>query len=307
MNYEWNEPARPVDYKQSTLVAALKKGRLVLMPKADGVRLHVVINSGGQLFLRSRANLPFPALAELEAYLNKPDWRSLRISLAGCTVELEAIVIQPDGSESPCEVTSGTLQRHEQLPIGRLRLYHFDTYTGASASMGKVNRLMIHRFVIGDLLRLVGYYSQLPTKIASTLEEVTEFYELARSDRWEGLVAVKEDAPYTNGKKVGAGWKIKPDITAEGTITGLVEAETPEGKPLGRVGSFKVLFEDGTEGTPGAGSMTHDERRHCWENQAETIGRIAEFKAMEKFDKGGYRHPNWARWRDTLEHKGVKQ
>lgn len=307
MNYEWNEPARPVDYKESTIITALKKGPLVLMPKADGARLHAVINSGGQLFLRSRANLPFPALAELEAYLNKPEWLELRAPLAGTTIEMEAIVVQPDGSESPCEVTSGTLQRLEQLPIGRLHLYHFDTYSALTAHLGKVHRLMVHRGIIGELMRLIGHYKQLPTARAFDLEGIDSHYALARSKGWEGLVAVREEAPYTNGKKVGAGWKIKPGITVEGHITGMIEAETPEGKPLGRVGSFEVDFEDGTKGRAGAGAMDHDERRHCWENQAETIGRIAEFTAMEKFAKGGYRHPNWKLWRDTLEHKGVKQ
>lgn len=305
--YNWNEPARPVDFKESSIAKALKKGPLTAQFKADGVRVHVVISDNAQAFIRSRANIPFPALREIEARLNAPDLRDYRVDLQGCTIEGEGIVFDTDGSLLPCEKTSGALQRLEQLPIGRLLFMHFDTYHDDIKGLDKHRRQMHKRMEAQEMLRRVFVVASLGTFTIADMDSLWACYNSARLNGWEGIVAVKQDEPYASGKKVGAGWKVKPDVTAEGFITGLIEAETPEGKPLGRVGSFEVTYEDGTKGKAGAGAMDHDERRHCWENQEETIGRIAEFSAMEKFAKGGYRHPNWKRWRDTLTDKGVKQ
>lgn len=307
MSYNWNDPARPVDFKESTISAALKKGPLTAMYKADGIRLHVVINDKAQVFLRSRANLPLPALREMEARLNASDLQDLRVDLQGHTIEGEIVIRDTDGSWLPCEKTSGTLQRLEQLIIGRGIFYHFDTHSEAIKGLPKAQRLAHKRIEVGELIRHILYISHLGTYTINSMESLWKVYEEARQHGWEGLVVVKQDEPYTNGKRVGAGWKVKPEVTVEGHITGLIEANTPEGKPLGRVGSFEVTYEDGTKGKAGAGNMDHDERRHCWDNPEETVGRIAEFTAMEKFAKGGFRHPNWKMWRDTLAHKGVKQ
>lgn len=305
--YNFVDPARPVDFKASSIVAALKKGPLTAMPKADGVRCHIIINDSAELFIRSRADLPFPALKEIEEYLNREWLLDYRVDLAGTTIEGELVYIDPQGNESRCEVTSGALQRHDQMHRGRVKFYHFDTHDKDVIKGGKVERLTHKRWIIQNLIGYAFKFDSLRTFTVTSLEELMEFYETCRRNSFEGAVAVRADAPYTSGKRVGAGWKVKPEVTVEGTIVGLREAHTEEGKPLGRVGSFIVDFEDGTQGEPSAGSMGHGERRHCWENPEETIGRIAEFKAMEKFEKGGYRHAGWKLWRDTLENKGVKQ
>lgn len=306
MSYIWNEPARPVDFKESSIVAALKKGPLTVMPKADGCRLHIVINDSGDLFLRSRADLPFPALRELEAQLNAPGLRVWRLALAGYTIEGEAMVKDADGNLLPCEKTSGRLQAHEQLRGNQLDFLQFDLHHPGIAKMGKGQRLQHKQSDMHFLLYGHLGFSRLPTYTVNTLQDLDEWYEVFRSAGFEGAVAVPQNAPYANGKKVGAGWKVKPSVTVEGTITGVLQAFSEEGKPLGRVGSFEVTYEDGTVGKGGAGAMTHDDRRHYWEHQEEAIGRIAEWTAMEKFAKGGMRHPNWKHWRDMPEHKGVK-
>lgn len=307
MDYIWNEPARPVDFKESTVVAALKKTDLLTMPKADGVRLHIVVNDQGRVFLRSRANLPFPGLQGLEDRLNWDDTKNLRYALQGMTIEGEAVLVNPDGTLAPCEVTSGTLQRKDQLKIGGLYFYHFDTTAPETMRVGKQQRMLRGRNTVMALVSHGMSYRMLPTMIAGSLEDLWKLYHHARALGFEGLVAVKPEEPYANGKKVGAGWKVKPAITVEGHITGFNEAFSENGWALGRVGSFNVDYEDGTKGEAGAGALTHDQRKYIWENPGEFQGRIAEFKAMEKFAKGGYRHPNFVRWRDSEEHKGVKQ
>lgn len=317
MQYHWNTPRRPIPFNEKQVLAALKKGPLDATPKADGVRVHLVISDDGNAYLRSRENKRFRALTDIEWLLNAPALGELRGHLAGWTVEMECIALDPGlGTELPCPVTAGILNALAQLDPGRLVFYIFDAYhkNDTALSIDKRRAHFHERFApatfysaIFLLLRKAGHVQPLEARSCQTLEELRQFYDHCRSIGWEGLVITPLNAPYVSGKKLGAGWKMKPEETKDGTVTGFVEAVDKDGNPKGMVGSLEVTYEDGTKGTPGAGALNHQERRFIWQNQEEFLGRLCEVRAMEAHEGGALRHPNFYRWRDAQHDKGVKQ
>lgn len=312
----WYEPRRPQEHDPKQINAHFAKGReIISMPKADGVRMQVPFDEYGNVVLRSRENKPFRALQSIEQRLNEP-WlsRDARRALANWSFEFESMVIdQGTGQCLPCPKTSGALNASEQLLPGRLHLYLFDAISPEALPEGwdYERRLDVPVRVLQALtymIHKVAFFQRLPWHVCHSLEELEKWYEGARLQGFEGTVNTPLGVPYAHGKKVSSGWKMKPEMTKDGVITGMVEAKAKDGTPKGIVGSFEVTYEDGTKGTPGAGAMTHKERKACWEDPEGTIGRLIEVKGMEEFeDSAAMRHPNFARWRDTPEHKGVKQ
>ncbi|AKG94485.1 DNA ligase [Delftia phage IME-DE1] len=313
MSYTWTEPRRPQEFNEKQLVAHLKKAAVLSMPKADGVRIQMIFDEDGRtVYLRSRENKPFRGLELIEKRLNA-DWlANYRIDLRAWTFEFECEVIdQGTGQVLPAPKTSGTLNQKEQLLPGRMRLSLFDaTHPATIKTQDHEQRLDIpfdQLVAIREFVLQVAQFVRLPWHVCHTLEEVRNWYEGARRNGFEGTVITPLGKPYAHGKKVASGWKMKPSETKDGIVTGFVEAVAEDGTPKGMVGSLEVTYEDGTKGTPGAGALTHEERKAIWLDQETYKGRICEVKAMEEHEGGALRHPNFYRWRDTLEDKGVKQ
>lgn len=309
--YTFIDPRRPLEYNAKQVTAHLKKEALVVMPKADGVRLHLIFTADAKVYLRSRSDKPFRGLADLEKRLNA-DWLiNQRIDLKGWTFETEAEAIdQGTGQALPCEHTNGILNRKDQVSPGRVRLSLFDAHNGERRKLGHNERLEVP-FDVMNVFRAmalqIATFKRLPWCLATDLERIETLYKCYRELGYEGIVLSPAAKPYVSGKKVGAGWKQKPVETYDGKATGFIEAVDEAGNPKGIVGSIEVEYEDGTTGIAGAGALTHDERRAIWLDQPAYTGRLLEVKAMEEFETGGKRHPNFKLWRDDIEAKGIKQ
>lgn len=312
MTYKFVEPRRPQEYNEKQITAALKKGPVLTMPKADGIRIHLILSDDGRTaYLRTREDKLPRGLALLENRLNA-DWLvDLRIDLRGWTFEFELEALDTLGGTLPVPKTSGVCNSNEQVLPGRVKLSLFDAHNPDTIkTLDHEQRLDIPFGVMGGLRSLVHQIAQfhrLPWHICQSLEDIQRWYEVARRNGYEGIVLTPLGKPYAHGKKVASGWKVKPSETKDGIVTGFIEAVAEDGTPKGMVGSLEVTYEDGTKGTPGAGALTHAERIAIWKDQEAYKGRCVEVKAMEEHEGGALRHPNFYRWRDDIENKGVKQ
>lgn len=311
---KWVEPRRPAEWNEKQVLKALKEGPVLVQPKVDGVRVHVVIDQDLNVTLRSRENLPFRGLGRYEEALNAPWTKSARSWLRGYTIEAELQTLdQGSGSVNTAAVTSGDLNRSTSpLVLGRARFSVFDVHNveTRAASYGSRQAFIQHELgrTVGALLSNVGQVATLYAQRAHDMEDIEVLYAYYREDlSAEGAVVTPASAPYVSGKKLGSGWKMKPTETFEAIVTGLEEATAEDGTGHGRLGSFVVKYEDGTTGKVAAGALTHDEARAIWQDQAGTLGRLIEVKAMESFETGGVRHPTFLRFRDDPNFKGVKQ
>lgn len=310
--YKFIKPRRPQEFNEAQILKAIaKSGGVYVSPKADGVRLQIIIpEDASGVVIRSREDKPFRALGLYEEALSAPHLQDYRVDLAGWTIEAEGIVIDPTGSGLKCAETAGALQRKEPLRLSQLILYVFDLHhptktKGQDIAERFKNLHQLHQAT--EFLSKVGYnvWPLIPVK-QETMTDVMVAYRAYRSIGYEGAVVTPIGAPYTSGKKVASGWKIKPEETKEATVTSLTEAVAADGTPKGMVGSLGVTYEDGTEGKVGAGCLTHAGRLHYWKNPEEILGRLIEVSIMETNETGGQRHPVFKMFRDTLEYKGVK-
>lgn len=130
-------------------------------------------------------------------------------------------------------------------------------------------------------------------------EDVAVWYNWFLKAGFEGGMVKAPEGKYKRGRSWG--WlKLKPGSEADAKVVGLIEAVSEKGKPLGRVGAFRVVLEDGTEAQPAAGALTHDEAEKLWYLQDEYLANEPwiVFKFMERDRQGGYRHPRFFRHRE---------
>lgn len=301
------DPRRPQEWSEKQVTAALKKAPLVGIHKVDGVRLHITLQ-GGKVHIWSRAKLPFPGLYfyDLQRSEDYPQ------ELEGYTLEAEAVTFDSNGNQKTAAETSGDLQRINPAPLdrGRVALHFFDFHDEALRDQAYTKRLkaLINVWhTVRNLCKELGFSAVVyPIQhIIQTISDVDALYQQARERGLEGVV-ISPDGPYSSGKKIASGWKLKPEETLEATITGFIEAISQDGTPKAQVGSFEVTFEDGTEGRINAGALTHLQRAEVWCNRPDFLGRLCEVTAMERTEDGKARHGNFHRWRDTPENKGVK-
>lgn len=145
-----------------------------------------------------------------------------------------------------------------------------------------------------------------PSPVALADEAAVDaYYNLVVQIGHEGLMIKQDDHKYE--RKRTDGWlKMKPEETADGRITGVVEARATVDDPsrgvrigdgLGRCNSVHVELEDGSKATPFG--ITHELGRDMFENPAKYIGEWVEFAFMERDRQDGYRHPTFKRLREA--------
>lgn len=129
--------------------------------------------------------------------------------------------------------------------------------------------------------------------------EVYALYEKVRNDGDEGLMVKDMGHLYEPGKRTNGWLKVKPEDDADALITGVTEAVSEAGEPLGRAGSLQGTCEDGsTVSIPGIDHTTGA----LWFAHPELIvGQWVEFQYMERDRQGGYRHPRFGRVREAKQ------
>ena len=131
--------------------------------------------------------------------------------------------------------------------------------------------------------------------IAHNEQQALAWYAKYREMDFEGAMGKTLDHLYERRRTFG--WmKIKPKMDFDGVVTGINEAFSEAGEPLGRAGSLTVRMADGSTAQPAG--IPHGLGRLIWENQAEYMGQWVEAECMERDRKGGYRHPVFDRFRE---------
>jgi len=155
-------------------------------------------------------------------------------------------------------------------------------------------------------------------------KEVDELFDDVIRSGYEGIMLKDPESPYKLGRatlKQGMGYKVKPFITFDAKVIGVVQAtvvrEGAERKTneLGRsvtskkkadrvliekASAFWVNYDNGHKlKIPLA--MTDSEKEEIWENREKQIGRWIEYKAMLVGAKDVPRIPIFIRFRDDKE------
>lgn len=120
----------------------------------------------------------------------------------------------------------------------------------------------------------------------------------AQANKLEGVVFKRKDSLYVPDKRPENHWyRIKGSITADVVVMGY---EDGEGKYEGQIGSIVFgQIKDGKLTKCGTCSGMDDQLRKELTTNGDTYkGRVLEVEAMERTEKGMFRHPRFNRWRD---------
>lgn len=157
-------------------------------------------------------------------------------------------------------------------------------------------------------------------KVVYSAEEAMELYELAIDMGFEGVVLRAIDGAYKQGratKKSQEFTRFKPKADEEIVVIAFEEAmiNNNEAKknelgytersshqenkePSGMIGALLgVNPKSGLTIKIGAGKLTHEERKHIFENQHEYLGMIAKYRSMDTGVKDKPRHARFMEWR----------
>lgn len=128
---------------------------------------------------------------------------------------------------------------------------------------------------IAQLNQLSGTYSGpdsirfVKNYIAHTFTEVLNLYDQFIGEGYEGFIIRHLDTPYSRTRTPGM-MKFKPEQSDTYTLTGMEEAISESGTPLGMVGAFNCIDDMGTRFKVGAGKLTHAERRLVWQEYLDS-------------------------------------
>lgn len=128
--------------------------------------------------------------------------------------------------------------------------------------------------------------------------EVNAVFKQVRESGFEGIMLKSMTHMYEPGKRTDGWLKFKPIEDEAGVITGINEAYSLDGIPLGRAGSVDVRVADGSTASPSG--IPHALGRAMWEQSEKYIGRTIDFKFMERDRQDGYRHPTLYRFREEV-------
>lgn len=319
----FTEPRRPIDYNAKQVAASIKKhGHVYISEKVDGCRLHMIVPADldQPCAIVSRANKTFPGLYELLVKLEHARARrpiKTKMVEGALTIECEATISGADGNVLPCAEIAGLLRAHAGVPLNRVTLHVFDMYFDGHKKRGYdlSERIINCGHYKYDLMEVltgltgISVQNKYPTRCFSMENLDSEFKFFTEYKGVEGLIITPANTAYVSGKKTGAGWKRKKQVTFDAVVKGFTEAvgeKDSQGK--GMIGALICAVSGITDDVHvSAGAMSHVDRRHFFENPDQLLERLIEGTAMEATEGNkSLRHPTFTRFRDDLDNKGVK-
>lgn len=247
--------------------------------KFDGVRA-LVYAEGGMLCAVSRNGKPFSGLETVFAKTAAPILETLP---SGSILDGELVFKRSKGRSKDFNEVSGLVRRQdkEALKEKSARLvylvYDFIPPKGYEdmTQYIRANMLASSR---ADNVR-VGF---LANKY-----EITEFFESALANGFEGVMLRDPYSFYEAGKRSKGLIKMKKFDTDEFAITGYVEGK---GKLEGKIGAFKVKTPEGKEFSVKVAS-TDEELAHMWNYRTCYINAMLTVKFQGKSENGIPRFP----------------
>lgn len=326
-------PHRPVDFKESAVQKVIEEtGNVNLEIKEDGCQLNMVVRNRGaayggyQVHFLSREGKEFNGLSELGAKLSGDDrWNKffnphldagLFRDNGGFLLQAEILM---DGKV--CAEVAGDLRRMSPVDYNKLEIAVFDLIPmdavlddGEYQVFQEVRRG--HAKVQVEALK--SRFPEIRWRLVESipvfsLEHLMVVYETYRAKKKEGGVAKDPCGYWKRGKRTGQ-WKVKPDDSCDGVVTGLMWG-TPGLSNEGKVIGFTVLTEHGVEVE--AGGITEAQKNEFTYtvlmaqptlSPIPNISKVNPYEGwavkityMERLPSGSYRHPNFDSFRGITD------
>lgn len=330
-------PHRPVDFKESAVLKVIaESGNVNVEVKEDGCQLNMVVRNRGeayggyQVHFLSREGKEFNGLTDLGKKLSGDDrWKKffnphldagLFREEGGFLLQAEILI---DGKV--CAEIAGDLRRMEPIDLSKVKIVVFDLVP-MSAVLDEGDYEVFQEVRRGhaevQVLALNQRFPEIKWRLvqsnpAFNLPTLFAIYAHHRHMKKEGCVAKDPLGHWKRGKKTGQ-WKVKPDDSCDGVVTGLMWG-TPGLSNEGRVIGFTVLTEHGVE--VDAGGITEAQKTeftakvlaasyHVFEGQTPVFpegvinpydGWAVKITYMERLPSGSYRHPNFYSFRGITD------
>lgn len=295
---------------------------LLGQPKIDGVR---ALNMFGTLTGRS-----------LKKFGNRyVTSRYSHSSLIGFDGEMAA-----EASTNPelCRLTTSALASHAGEPY--IVWWLFDYVTVETRKLGYADRLRAMSKRVEEIRceapHLLPHLRTIPSIWLNNMDELLAYDEENLNKGYEGTILRDPNAPHKEGRsgKKPILWRIKRFVDFEFRVHTIIEGDENQNEaklnelglssrsthqanmvPNGMVGAMEgtvigvikdpstgeVLFNDGDEVRVGAGRLSHAQRKHFFENQADFKSRIHKGKFFPKGIKDKPRFPTWQTFRDPAD------
>lgn len=295
----------------------------MVLPKVDGVR---GVNRDAHLYARSMKQHP-------NLYTTKFYSRAI---LSGFEGEFAA---ELDTHPDLCRLTTSALSTIKGEPY--LIWHLFDYVTRANINDGYKERYaQLHKevsFIKQADPEVWKHLIVVPCYWCESLEEYLKIRDEILAQGYEGTIIRDPNGKYKQGRSTpreGGYLRDKPFTDSECELVEFVEGQTNTNEaqvnelglqfrstekagmvPNGMVGSLTgrvvndiyhpqtgiMLFEKGDIVTVGPGEMKHNERKACWENRHDYVGRIFKFKFFPHGIKDKVRFPTFKAWRDITD------
>lgn len=334
-------PHRPVDFKESAVQKVIDEtGNVNLEIKEDGCQLNMMVRNRGaayggyQVHFLSREGKEFNGLHELGSKLSGDDrWNKffnphldagLFRENGGFLLQAEILI-----EGKVCAEVAGDLRRMSPVDYNKLEIVVFDLIPmdavlddGEYEVFQEVRRG--HAKVQVEALK--SRFPEIRWRLVESipvfsLEHLMVVYETYRLAKKEGGVAKDPCGYWKRGKRTGQ-WKVKPDDSCDGVVTGLMWG-TPGLSNEGKVIGFTVLTEHGVEVEAGGiteaqkteftGNVVYAYRQKegstAWSCAMDAIkdgvnpykGWAVKITYMERLPSGSYRHPNFDSFRGITD------
>jgi ATP-dependent DNA ligase len=302
---------RPVPWNEKAVRRVLATaGHVIAQIKEDGIRFHA-FKHGPDVRVVTREGIEIRSLAKAKGAL----WALLSVLPDDFCVDGEVVVQGVTFEEG-----SGLLRAYAEIahPV----VFHVwdafplkgllgDEYENPYAD--RLDTLIAAWVDAGEPMSPCIITSD----VLSSMEEIDQFFETARSTGKEGAVIKDPELPLIHGKRTGQ-WKLKPSDTADGVVRGLVWG-TPGLGNAGKIIGFTVELESGVlcdvTGITQAQMDAFTAEYLAWRGSTyplgyqpptPLLGRYVEIAYMEMTAAGSLRHPSFVQFRDMEYAPGWK-
>jgi len=295
---------------------------LIGQPKIDGVR---ALNMTGRFTGRS-----------LKTFGNRyVTSRYSHSALLGLDGEVAA---ESETHPDLCRLTTSALGQHNGQPY--ILWWLFDYVTVVNCHLPYSERFDQLRERVAELRYdepdLWHHLRIIPSRQLNSLDELNAFDEENLLAGYEGTILRDGTLPHKQGRsgKKPILWRIKRFVDFEFRAHTIIEGEENQNEAQinelglqfrsshkenkvanGMIGAMlgtvigvvkdpttgEVLFEDGDEVRVGAGCLSHDQRKHFFQNQTEFLRKVHKAKFFPKGIKDKPRFPTWQTFRDSAD------
>lgn len=252
------------------------KGKKLLEPKLDGVRVITIINAGNKTVTQYSRNGKV-----LENFKHITQSLEKHIDLFDRSLVLDGEMIS-----SSFQSLMKQVHRKDNVQSSDARLMLFDIlplseFLNGKSIMGQRRRSNLLRSMkkVFDLTGTIDIIPQTEIDLDSYVGELEfkQFNQDAIDQGFEGILIKEPDAVY-ECKRSTSWLKVKPSLTVDLVIVGFEEGT---GKNVGKLGA---LICEGTDQnkiikTNVGSGLTDEQRNEIWQDKDNVLGQIVEIRA----------------------------